>query len=63
MPHTQSVTYGMKSITNFCIHSWNNLAKIVDKPSPLSKHELKKRISDYFISKYSLDHKTNQKIS
>ena len=36
-PHTQSVTYGMKSITNICIHSWSNLAKIVDKPSSLSK--------------------------
>ena len=42
-PRTRSVTYGMKSITNVCIHSWNNLAKIIDKPSALSKNELKKK--------------------
>ena len=41
-PRTRSVTYGMKSITNICIHLWNNLAKIIDKPSALSKNELKK---------------------
>ena len=51
-PRTRSVTYGMKSITNVCIHSWNNLAKIIDKPSALSKNELKKTMSDYFISNY-----------
>ena len=31
MPRTQSATYGKKSITNICIHSSNNLTKIVDK--------------------------------
>ena len=32
----------INNLTNICIHSWNNLAKIVDKPSALLKNELKK---------------------
>ena len=50
MPRTRGVTYGMKSTVIICIHSWNNLATIVDTPSALSKNELKKTICDYFIS-------------
>ena len=45
MPHFKSVTYGMNSITNICINSWNNITEILEKPSTFSISELKKRCS------------------
>ena len=42
MPRCKSVTYGMNSITNICINSWNNITEILEKPSTLSISELKK---------------------
>ena len=52
MPHFKSVTYGMNSITNICINSWNNITEILEKPSTLSISELKKKMFELCIAKY-----------
>ena len=48
----KSVKYGMNSITNLCIRSWNTLTEILDKPSthPISK--VKQVMLDHCIANY-----------
>ena len=52
MPRFKSVTYGMNSITNICINSWNNITEILEKPSTLSISELKNMMFELCIAKY-----------
>ena len=51
----KSVKYGMNSITNLCIRSWNTLTEILDKPSthPISK--VKQVMLDHCIANYWYD--------
>ena len=52
MSRVRSVTYGMNSITNNCIRSWNNLAQILESPSTLPLSEIKSRMFNYYIESY-----------
>ena len=48
----KSVTYGMNSITNICLDTWNSISEILEKPSTLSISELKKMMFEMCITKY-----------
>ena len=52
MPRYKSVKYGMNSITNICINSWNNITELLEKPSTLSTSELKKTMYELSIANY-----------
>ena len=52
MPRHKSVKYGMNSITNICINSWNNITELLEKPSTLSTSELKKTMYELSIANY-----------
>ena len=52
LPPSKSVTYGMKSITNHCIYSWNTLTENLDKPSTHPITTVKKSICNNFIANY-----------
>ena len=52
LPPSKSVTYGMKSITNHCIYSWNTLTENLDKPSTHSITTVKKIMCNKFIANY-----------
>ena len=52
MSRVRSVTYGMNSVTNNCIRSWNNLAQILESPSTLPLSEIKSRFFKYYIESY-----------
>ena len=52
IPRFKSVTYGMNSITNAAIHSWNKLTEVVDKPSSLSINEVKTIMSNNYLANY-----------
>ena len=47
MPRFKSVTYGINSITNICINFWNNITKLLEKPSTLSTSKVKKTMYRY----------------
>ena len=55
LPPSKSVTYGMKSITNHCIYSWNTLTENLDKPSTHSITTVKKIMCNKFIANYWFD--------
>ena len=58
LPPSKSVTYGMKSITNHCIYSWNTLIENLDKPSTHPITTVKKIMCNNFMqnkTKYTLD--------
>ena len=52
LPPSKSVTYGMKSITNDCIHSWNTPTENLDEPSTHPITTVKKTICNNFIANY-----------
>ena len=49
---TKSETFGIKSITNHCIYSWNTLTENLDKPSTHSITTVKKIMCNKFIANY-----------
>ena len=49
LPPSKSVTYGMKSITNHCIYSWNTLTENLNKPST---HPITTVMCNDFIANY-----------
>ena len=52
MSRFKSTKYGMNSITNAAIHSWNKLTEVVDKPSSLSINEVKTIMSNNYLANY-----------
>ena len=56
VPSVNSTTYGLKSIYKQCIDNWNQLIKLQKHNNIdvhlLSRDQLKKLITDYFIASY-----------
>ena len=52
MPRFKSVKYGLNSITNICVNSWNKLTEIFESPSQLSLSDLKSKMFNQYISNY-----------
>ena len=52
MPRFKSVKYGLNSISNICVNSWNKLTEIFESPSSLSLSELKSKMFNHYISNY-----------
>ena len=44
--------YGLGSITNACIQSWNKTTQILGSPSSLALSELKQEMSNYYMNYY-----------
>ena len=54
MPRFKSVKYGLNSITNACIQSWNKTTQILESPSSISLSEVKQEMSNYHMNNYRL---------
>ena len=54
MPRFKSVKYGLNSITNACIQSWNKTIQILESPSSLALSEVKQEMSNYYMNNYWL---------
>ena len=52
MSRFKSTKYGMNSITNTCIRSWNSLTQVLDSPSKLQIGEIKERLFNHYIDNY-----------
>ena len=52
MPRVKSVTYGLNSITNNCIHSWNKFTQFLESPSTLPLTDIKNKMFNYYIDNY-----------
>ena len=52
IPRCKSVSYGINSITNAAIYSWNKVVEVVDKPSSLSINEVKILMSNNCLANY-----------
>ena len=44
--------YGLGSITNACIQSWNKTIQILESPSSLALSEVKQEMSNYYMNNY-----------
>ena len=51
-PRFRSVKYGLKSITNACIQSWNKTTQILESSSSLALSEVKQEMSNHYINNY-----------
>ena len=52
VPCSRTTRYGLKSFTHKCIDNWNFFSSHNTKLRELPRHELKNRITNYFISSY-----------
>ena len=52
MPRFRNTKYGMNSITNTCIRSWNKLTQVLDSPSKLQTGEINERLFNHYIDNY-----------
>ena len=53
VPHFNTTKHGIKSFTRKCINNWNFFSTLFKmKLKDISRFELKKKISDYFINCY-----------
>ena len=62
MPRFKSVKYGLKSITNACIQSWNKTIQILESPSSLALSEVKQEMSKYYMNNARIFFKCSQNI-
>ena len=52
VPRFKSVKYGLNSITNACIQSWNKTPQILESPSSLALSEVKQEMSNHYMNNY-----------
>ena len=53
LPHFTTAQYGISSITRKCIVKWNFFSRYFNRDlRDLSRHDLKKKISSYFLDRY-----------
>ena len=52
MQRFRSTKYGMNSINNTCIFSWNSLTQDIDSPTKLQIGEMRERLFKHYIDNY-----------